>query len=132
MAAKQKKLTDKQQRFVEEYTVDMNATQAAIRAGYSEKTAGATGNENLKKPEIKKAIAEAKQKTGEEINLTKEMIINGLLEIAQKPDARESARVKAWELLGKYKGLFDEKLNVQHAGGLSIELVEYKKPGKKK
>lgn len=50
--------TDKQTRFVQEYCVDFNATQAAIRAGYSEKTAGQMGHENLKKPEIKQAIEE--------------------------------------------------------------------------
>lgn len=49
-------LTDKQRRFVEEYTVDFNATQAAIRAGYSEDTAYSIGSENLKKPEIDRAI----------------------------------------------------------------------------
>lgn len=49
-------LTTKQQRFVEEYLIDFNATQAAIRSGYSEKTAGSIGSENLKKPEIKAAI----------------------------------------------------------------------------
>ena len=48
--------TKKQQRFVEEYCVDFNATQAAIRAGYSEKTAYSIGHENLTKPEIKEAI----------------------------------------------------------------------------
>ena len=47
----------KQKRFCEEYIVDFNATQAAIRAGYSKKTAGSIGSENLKKPEIKKYIA---------------------------------------------------------------------------
>ncbi|MBA9078310.1 terminase small subunit [Rufibacter quisquiliarum] len=50
------KLTDKQQRFCEEYLVDLNATQAAIRAGYSEKTAYSMGWENLRKPEIRAAI----------------------------------------------------------------------------
>jgi phage terminase small subunit len=52
-------LTPKQQRFVEEYLLDLNATQAAIRAGYSAKTAGAVGHENLRKPEIADAIAGA-------------------------------------------------------------------------
>ena len=47
-----KKLTPKQQRFIDEYLVDLNATQAAIRAGYSAKTAYSIGIENLKKPEI--------------------------------------------------------------------------------
>lgn len=51
-------LTQKQQRFVEEYTVDWNATQAAIRAGYSEKSAHDIGCENLKKPNICRAIEE--------------------------------------------------------------------------
>lgn len=48
--------TDKQRRFIEEYTVDFNATQAAIRAGYSENTAGVIGHENLQKPKISDAI----------------------------------------------------------------------------
>lgn len=62
------KLTPKQQRFVEEYLIDLNATQAAIRAGYSPATAGAIGSENLKKPEIRahidKALAERSKRTG--------------------------------------------------------------------
>ncbi len=52
-------LTPKQQRFVEEYLIDLNATQAAIRAGYSEKTANEIGAENLAKPSIAKAIQDA-------------------------------------------------------------------------
>lgn len=51
-------MTTKQRRFIEEYLKDFNATQAAIRAGYSEKTAGQIGYENLKKPEISDAIQE--------------------------------------------------------------------------
>jgi len=50
--------TKKQKRFVEEYCKDFNASAAARRAGYSEKTAGQMGYENLKKPEIKQAIEE--------------------------------------------------------------------------
>lgn len=61
-------LTKKQKRFVEEYLVDLNATQAAIRAGYSTQTAYSIGDENLKKPEIKnaieKALAERSRRTG--------------------------------------------------------------------
>lgn len=54
----EKKLTPKQQRFCDEYLIDMNATQAAIRAGYSEKTAGVIANENLKKPNVREYIDE--------------------------------------------------------------------------
>lgn len=50
------KLTDKQKRFVDEYLIDCNATQAAIRAGYSKKTADSIGRENLRKPLISQAI----------------------------------------------------------------------------
>ena len=47
------KLTAKQERFCEEYLIDLNATQAAIRAGYSVESAGSIGSENLTKPEIR-------------------------------------------------------------------------------
>lgn len=61
-------LTKKQKRFVEEYLIDLNATQAAIRAGYSPDTAQQMGSENLSKPVIKnaidKAIAERNRRTG--------------------------------------------------------------------
>lgn len=62
------KLTPKQQRFVEEYLVDCNATQAAIRAGYSKKSAYSIGQENLKKPEVKEAIALKQKKISSKVN----------------------------------------------------------------
>lgn len=61
-------LTKKQKRFVEEYLIDLNATQAAIRAGYSPDSAGQIGEQNLKKLEIRahidKAMAERSKRTG--------------------------------------------------------------------
>ena len=54
----EKKLTAKQQRFCDEYLIDLNATQAAIRAGYSEKTARQIATENLSKPSIREYIDE--------------------------------------------------------------------------
>lgn len=61
-------MTKKQKRFVEEYLIDLNATQAAIRAGYSPKTAKDIGCENLAKPNISdaidKAMAERSRRTG--------------------------------------------------------------------
>ena len=71
-------MTDKQKKFCEEYLTGLNATQAAIHAGYSEKTAGSIGNENLKKPEIKKYIAEL-QAEGQERNQIKRDDILGEL-----------------------------------------------------
>ena len=64
------KLTPKQALFVREYLVDKNATQAAIRAGYSKKTAGVIGDENLKKPYIKKIIKELLDKALNSIEIT--------------------------------------------------------------
>jgi phage terminase small subunit len=58
-------LTAKQARFVDEYLVDLNATQAAIRAGYAPKRAYATGHENLKKPEVAAALKERMDKRAE-------------------------------------------------------------------
>lgn len=109
-------LTDKQQRFVDEYLIDLNATQAAIRAGYSEKTAKSIGQENLTKPDIAKAIEEAKKQVSKRTELTVDMVVNGLLKEAQDyaEGSTQSARVSAWAHLGKHLGMFTEK--VQHSG----------------
>lgn len=76
-------LTPKQQRFVEEYLIDLNATQAAIRAGYSEKTAKSIGQENLTKPDIQKAIEEAQNKRTEQTQIDAAYVLRRLVEIDQ-------------------------------------------------
>ena len=76
-------LTPKQQRFVEEYLIDLNATQAAIRAGYSEKTAAVIGAENLIKPNIAKAIEEAQNKRAEQTQIDAAYVLKRLVEIDQ-------------------------------------------------
>ncbi|PIT67081.1 hypothetical protein BHC56_09280 [Snodgrassella alvi] len=76
-------LTEKQQRFVEEYLIDFNATQAAIRAGYSARTASAVGHENLRKPEIVKALNEAKQKRCMRTQIDADYVLQRLVEIDQ-------------------------------------------------
>lgn len=68
-------LTPKQQRFVEEYLIDLNASKAAIRAGYSARTAGSQAHDLLKKPEIQLAIAQARARTAQRLELTRDMII---------------------------------------------------------
>lgn len=75
-------LTPKQQRFVAEYLKDLNATQAAIRAGYSEKTAYSIGNENLSKPEIAAAVQAGQAKQLEKAELTAAMVKERLRQIA--------------------------------------------------
>lgn len=76
------KLTAKQERFVEEYLVDLNATQAAIRAGYSEKTAQQIGTENLSKPVIADAVAQAQKERAERNEITQDMVLQEYAKIA--------------------------------------------------
>jgi len=75
------KLTAKQERFCEEYLIDLNATQAAIRAGYSERTAKAMGCENLTKPYIAEKIAEMKSKRSEEASIDAAWVLNQAVEV---------------------------------------------------
>ena len=74
-------LTPKQKRFVAEYLIDLNATAAAKRAGYSEKTAYSIGLETLKKPEIQNAIQEAMQKRQQRTEITQDMVIQELAKL---------------------------------------------------
>ena len=117
-------LTPKQQRFVEEYLIDLNATQAAIRAGYSEKTAKEIGSENLTKPNIAKAIAEAQEKLSNKAQVTVEMVVQGLLNEAKdlSEGSTQSARVSAWAHLGKHLGMFKDKIEHTGPNGGPIDL----------
>ena len=73
-------MTDKQKRFCEEYLIDLNATQAAIRAGYSEKTAKEIGCENLSKPNIAEYIQQLQQERSERTQITSDKV---LVEVAR-------------------------------------------------
>ena len=75
-------LTAKQQTFVEEYLLDLNATQAAIRAGYSKKTARFIGCENLTKPNIAAAVASAMQERSARVQLEADDVLRHLKAIA--------------------------------------------------
>ena len=77
------KLTAKQQLFVDEYLIDLNATRAAIRAGYSENTAKEIGCENLTKPNIAEAIIEAKQARSERTQIDADWLLKRLAEEAE-------------------------------------------------
>ncbi|MCQ3893038.1 terminase small subunit [Klebsiella quasipneumoniae] len=76
-------LTDKQEMFCREYLIDLNATQAAIRAGYSEKTANRTASENLSKPDIQSRIAELKAQRNDLVGVNATYVLNRLVEIDQ-------------------------------------------------
>jgi phage terminase small subunit len=75
-------LSNKQKAFVREYLIDLNATQAAIRAGYSQKTAKAIGHENLTKPDIQAAIQEAQKEAQKRAEVTLDDILNEYKRIA--------------------------------------------------
>lgn len=76
------KMTERQKRFIAEYLIDLNATQAAIRAGYSPKTAGSIGDENLKKPEINSAIAKEMAKRSKRTGVNQDRVVLELAKIA--------------------------------------------------
>ena len=77
-----RELTPKQQRFIEEYLVDLNATQAAIRAGYSPLRADQQGLENLRKPDIATAIAAQRAKVSERAEVETVQIVKELSRVA--------------------------------------------------
>ena len=86
-------LSPRAQRFVDEYLIDLNATQAAIRAGYSEKTARAIGCENLTKPDIQAAISQAQKERAERTAISADKALREAWNVATA-DARELVQVK--------------------------------------
>ncbi len=134
-------MKEKQKRFCEEYLVDCNATQAAIRAGYSEKTARAIGQRLLTNVDIKKYIDQQLQKLknekiadaqevleyltsvmrGEQKEQVALLTGEGVQDLVQK-DVSAKDRLKAAELIGKRYALFTEKLELQ--GETTVQIVD--------
>jgi phage terminase small subunit len=114
-------LTPKKARFVEEYLVDLNATGAAIRAGYTKTNASQMGHNLLQEPEVKAAIKEGKAKISERTKVTQDYVIQKLKKIAEM-EAGDNAsyrvrvgnQIRALELLGRHVGLFDPKSTSAH------------------
>lgn len=106
-------MTPKQKQFVNEYLIDFNATQAAIRAGYSESTAGSIGWENLQKPEISEEIKRRVSAYAMDAN---ERLV-ALADIARQAE-KDGDKIRAIELLGKLAGDYIEK--VEQSGAQEI------------
>lgn len=103
-----------QARFVAEYLVDLNATQAAIRAGYSGKTAYSQGQRLLNHVEIQKAIERAQQKRETRTGITAERVLKELAAIGFNVEAeRATDRLKALELIGRHLAMFTDKSEVR-------------------
>jgi phage terminase small subunit len=129
-------VTPKQKRFCDEYLIDCNATNAAIRAGYSEKTAYSIANENLKKPEIRAYIDERLEKMQSETIASATEVIQYLTSVLRGKETEEvvvvegcgegyssastmekavgaKERLKAAELLAKRYGLLTDKVGIE-------------------
>ena len=109
-------LTEKQKRFVDEYLVDLNATAAAKRAGYSEKNADKIGSELLGKTRVSQAVQDAIRKCSQRTEVTQDYVIKKLKAIADKAasdaqdsELRYSSQIKALELLGKHVGAWEQQ-----------------------
>jgi phage terminase small subunit len=127
--AKPDELTPKQAAFVREYLVDHNGTQAAIRAGYSAKTAASQAERLLRNVDIRAAVDAAQTKIAEKTETDAEWVRRRLKEEADdfSEFSSHSARIKAIELVGKINGVF-EKDNEQQKPTVftRIELVGVK------
>lgn len=130
-------LTDKMKRFCDEYLIDLNGTQAAIRAGYSKKTANRIATENLSKPVIQEYLAKKMEEKEKTLIATQDEVLKYLtavlrgetqseivviesygktseaVKMQKAPDEKE--RLKAAELLGKRYSLFKDKINIDAA-----------------
>ena len=103
----------RQERFCQEYLIDLNGTQAAIRAGYSFKTAKVIGCNLLTKINIQDKIQKLKQARSNKTEISAEYVLTGLKQVAdrcrQDDKFDSSGANKSLELLGKHLGLFTEK-----------------------
>jgi len=121
------KLTPKQAKFCREYMVNLCATQAAIRAGYSKKSARVIGMENLTKPAIQAHIADLVDKQAKKTEITAEYVLTEIkaAHIEAKGQDRRS-NLRALELLGKHKGLFPNRDKTEHSGAIRLDVHVHK------
>jgi len=107
----QTNLTPRQSRFVDEYLVDLNATQAAIRAGYSARTANEQGPRLLVNVRIATAIQIAQEVRSQRVLIAQDDVLRGLHREATRmgDGSSHSARVAAWGLIARHLGMLDRR-----------------------
>ena len=112
-----KKLTAKQERFVAEYLIDLNATQAAIRAGYAEKSADVEGSRLLVNAKIAAAVAAAQAKRSERTETTQDYVLATITETIERCKQADTynanAVLKGAELLGRHLAMFTDKVDTR-------------------
>ena len=101
-------ISAKRLRFAEEYVLDANATAAAIRAGYSARSAHVTACRMLKDPVVKAAVAERQGEIAEELEISREKVMRGLLDAVEiaRVQADPGAMVKAWSEIARMCGYY--------------------------
>lgn len=109
MAAKA--LNPKQTRFVAEYLIDLNATQAAIRAGYSAKTAEQIGSRLLRNVQVRAAVDAGIAKRAGKLEITAEKVLKDIEDtrLAAAKELQYATALRACELQGKHIGMFVER-----------------------
>ncbi len=103
-------MRDRRRRFVQEYLIDMNGTQAAIRAGYARSGAHTEANRLLAAPEVRVMVAEGQKALQERTEVTQEYVVRNLKEVAERciELGEFTAATRALELLGKHIGMFKD------------------------
>lgn len=121
------KLNPKQLAFVDEYLISRNATEAYTKAGYknkSEKANGASASRLLGNVNIATLIDERSEKQFKATDITVEFILDGIRDIALDNTARHNDKLKAYELLGKYKKLFTERTEISGSIDVGVNIVD--------
>ena len=116
-------LSAKQDRFAREYLVDLNATQASIRAGYSEKTAKQQGSRLLTNADVKTRINELQEATAERLDMTADKVMADLEKLcwAAVDAGQYGPAIRAKQLQGQRLGLFLNRVEISETGRLSDE-----------
>ena len=120
-----KRLTGKQQNFVNEYLIDLNATAAAKRAGYLVKAAKEMGYENLTKPHVAAEIAKRRQRMIEKLEITQEMVVQELAKIGFSDVGgfvRVADKLKALVSLARILGFMPTRVTVSAPDGGPVRL----------
>ena len=112
-------LTPKQQRFVEEYLIDLNGTQAAIRAGYAVSGAAVEASRLLTNANISEAIQKQRDKLSDEATKSGRWVLERLVKEAEAIENSDTARISALDKLGRHHGIYETDNAQKGLGGLA-------------